>query len=308
MKKIITLLLLFCVFQVQSQTVKGLQKGKLVGAQFYAENEREKSRIEPIYEELFVFVKTQIGGMYLGDGFVESRLWNDTEYVEFPIDPNDPTLTKVDTFILYQRGYIINKPIIAKKNGKYGIIDEKGNVLVGFEHNTYLASMELIGYQNEIQKPLILLQKGSSYTLYDTKLNIILNESQFPKNFHSLNRKYEALQLMLFGDYLLINEGGILADSSVKVPAKKETVKGKVVVKEKAFSYSVYYYKGGNFNVLNLKTGSLLWPNAKPEVFITTFDKEGNVHFENLNPRNINSIFHYQNSSHKISPANIEFK
>lgn len=308
MKKFTAILLVLWVFQMQAQTAEGIQKGKWVGVQFYDDNERKVSQIAPIYDEIYVYVKTQIGGMYLGDGFIESRLWHDSEYIEVPIDPNDPTLTKVDTFIHHQRAYHVNKPIIAKKDGKYGILDEKGNVLLGFEHNSYLAGMDILGYQYAAQKPLVLLQKGNSQTLYDAKLNIILSEAQFPAYFQKLTRKEEALQLMLFGDYLLLNEGGIIADSVVKVPAKKETVKGKVVVKDKAFSYSVYYYKGGNFNVLNLKTGSMIWPTAKPEIFITAFDKEGNVHFENLNPRNINSIFHFQSSSHKINPASFEFK
>ncbi len=299
---------MLCVWQVQAQTVKCLQQGKLVGVQFYNDNDKEVNRIEPMYEEIHVYVKTQIGGMYLGDGYIESRVWHDSEFIEVPIDPNDPSLTRIDTFIHDQRAYHINKPIIAKKDGKYGILDEKGNVLLGFEHTSYIASMELIGYQNTAQKPLLLLQNGTKQTLYDAKLNIILSETQFPNNFQKLSRKEEALQLMLFGDYLLINEGGMIADSMVKVPAKKETVKGKVIVKEKAFSYSVYYYKGGNFNVLNMKTGLILWPNPKPEVSISIYDKDGNAHFENLNPRNIRSIFHYQSSNHNINPAKLEFK
>jgi hypothetical protein len=308
MKKFTAILMLLWVVQLQAQTVKGIQKGKLVGVIFYDANDKEVNRIEPAYEEIQVYVKTQIGGINLGVGFVESRYWHDSEYIEVPIDPNDPTLTRVDTFIHFQRAYHVNKPIIAKKDGKYGILNEKGNELVGLEHTSYFASMDLIGYQNDAQKPLLLMQNGNKLTLYDASLKVILTDAQLPNNFSKLSRKEEALALLLFGENLLINEGGLLVDSIIKVPAKKETVKGKVVIKEKAYSYPVYYYKGGKFNVLNLQTGALLWPESKADILITAFDENGKPHFENLNPRNIKSIILFQNSSHKINPASFEFK
>jgi hypothetical protein len=202
----------------------------------------------------------------------------------------------------------VGKPIIGKKDGKYGILNEKGNELLGLEHTSYFASMDLIGYQNDAQKPLLLMQNGNKLTLYDASLKVILTDAQLPNNFSKLSRKEEALALLLFGENLLINEGGLLVDSIIKVPAKKETVKGKVVIKEKAYSYPVYYYKGGKFNVLNLQTGALLWPESKADILITAFDENGKPHFENLNPRNINSIILFLNSSHKINPASFEFK
>jgi hypothetical protein len=308
MKKFTAILMLLWVVQLQAQMVKGVQKGKLVGVIFYDANDKEVNRIEPAYEEIQVYVKTQIGGINLGVGFVESRYWHDSEYIEVPIDPNDPTLTRVDTFIHFQRAYHVNKPIIAKKDGKYVIINEKGNELLGLEHTSYFASMDLIGYQNDAQKPLLLMQNGNKLTLYDASLKVILTDAQLPNNFSKLSRKEEALALLLFGENLLVNEGGLLVDSIIKVPAKKETVKGKVVIKEKAYSYPVYEYKGGKFNVLNLQTGALLWPESKADILITAFDENGKPHFENLNPRNINSIILFQNSSHKINPASFEFK
>jgi hypothetical protein len=308
MKKFTAILMLLWVVQLQAQTVKGIQKGKLVGVIFYDANDKEVNRIEPAYEEIQVYVKTQIGGINLGVGFVESRYWHDSEYIEVPIDPNDPTLTRVDTFIHFQRAYHVNKPIIAKKDGKYGIINQQGNTLLPFEYNDVLKALDLIGYQNDAQKPLLLMQNDNKLTLYDASLKVIITDAQLPNNFSKLSRKEEALALLLFGENLLVNEGGLLVDSIIKVPAKRETVKGKVVIKEKAYSYPVYYYKGGKFNVLNLQTGALLWPESKADILITAFDENGKPHFENLNPRNINSIILFQNSSHKINPASFEFK
>lgn len=309
MNKIIPLFLVFLVtWSAQSQTVQGLHKGKLTGAIFFDENGKESNRIEPIYEVLEVYVRNQIGGLYLGDGFIDSRNWMDSEYVEVPIDPNDLSRFRVDTFVNLQRAYYVGKPIIVKKDGKYGLINQQGNTLMALDYNSILPSIEIVGYQNANQKPLLLMQKGTQFTLYDASLTPIIKEIQFPNYFGKLSRKAEALELMLFGDYLLVNEGGILTDSIVKVPAKKETVKGKVVIKEKAYSYPVYYYKGGNFNVLNLKTGTLLWPVSKPDILITALDVDGKALFENLNPRNINSVFNYPSSRIKVNPNSFEFK
>jgi len=179
---------------------------------------------------------------------------------------------------------------------------------MAFEYSRILPSIELVGYQNAAQKPLLLMQKGTQYSLVDAGLTPIIKENQFPSYFDKLSRKAEALELMVFGDYLLVNEGGVLTDSIVKVPAKKKTVKGKLVIKEKAYSYPVYYYKGGNFNVLNLKTGTLLWPVSKADILITASDVDGKALFENLNPRNINSVFNYPSSRVKVNPSSFEFK
>jgi hypothetical protein len=309
MNKIIPLFLLFLVtWSAQSQTVQGLHKGKLTGAIFFDENGKETNRIEPIYEALEVYVSNQIGGIYLGEGYIESRNWMDSEFVEVPIDPNDLERIRVDTIVKLQRAYHVGKPIIGKKDGKYGLLSQQGNILMAFEYSRILPSIELVGYQNAAQKPLLLMQKGTQYSLVDAGLTPIIKENQFPSYFDKLSRKAEALELMVFGDYLLVNEGGVLTDSIVKVPAKKKTVKGKLVIKEKAYSYPVYYYKGGNFNVLNLKTGTLLWPVSKADILITASDVDGKALFENLNPRNINSVFNYPSSRVKVNPSSFEFK
>ena len=128
MKKLLTILLLLAAtISTQAQMVKGLQKGKLTGVIFLNDNGEELSRLEPIYEEVFVFARMKIGNLNLGDSYQESRNWIDSEFVEVPIDPNDFTKIRVDTFVNNTRVQIPNKPIIAKKDGKYGIIDQNGN-------------------------------------------------------------------------------------------------------------------------------------------------------------------------------------
>lgn len=311
MKKLLTLLLLLAAtISSQAQVVKGLQKGKLTGVIFLNDNGEEISRLEPIYEEVFVFTRLQIGNLNLGESYQESRNWIDSEYVEVPIDPNDFTKVRVDTFVNNTRAQIPNKPIIAKKDGKYGIIDQNGNEMLPFQFDSYIAlsSLSWNGLGSE-RKPLILFSRGNENIMIDAQLQPVINERQFPVYFHTLSRKDDALEICLFGEYMLLNMGGVIADTLIKVPAVKESKNGKMVVTEKAYSYPAYKYKGGKFNVIDLKTGQLLWKEPKQNITISFLDPDGKPYFESLNPRDIKSIFKYQeNLKNGITPAIIEFK
>jgi hypothetical protein len=107
---------------------------------------------------------------------------------------------------------------------------------------------------------------------------------------------------------LLVNEGGVLADSIIKVAAVKEQENGRTVIKEPAYTYSVYVYKKGKFNVLNLNTGEMLWPKGRNNIEIMLKDAAGNLYFESLNPRNPKSVTKYQeNLGLGINPAVVEF-
>lgn len=311
MKKLLAILLLLAAtLSTQAQMVKGLQKGKLTGVIFLNDNGQELSRLEPNYEEVYVFTRMQIGNVNLGDSYQESRNWIDSEYVEVPIDPNDPTKVRVDTFVNNTRVQIPNKPIIAKRGGLFGLIDQNGNELLPFQFNSFLDLKEIpwSGFGSD-RKPLILLTKGAENLMIDAQLQPVINERQFPAYFNGLSRKVDALELCFFGDYMLINNGGSIIDTLIKVPAVKESKNGKMVVTEKAYSYSAYKYKGGKFNVINLRTGEYLWKEEKTNITISFLDPEGKPYFESLNPRDMKSIFKYQeNLRIGITPAIIDFK
>jgi len=304
----------FCAFvliicNAQAQYVKKVQDGKFVGLSFLTDDSKEYKQLKGNYEDLAVFTRVTIGGVTIFNGYNSCNYLADTEYFEVPIDPNDPTKTRIDTMINESKSFDPTKPILAKKAGKWGFINEDGAVLMPYEYDSYLQHNN-DDFQNfdVNKKPFILLTKGTQSKLIDAQLQTIISESQFPAYFNGLKRKVDALELCFFGDYLLINEGGSIVDSLIKVPAVKEVVKGKTVVKIKAYSYSAYVYKGGMFNVLNLKTGSILWPVAKTNIQIKFKDQEGKEYYESLNPRVLKSIFKYQeNLGLNITPAQIEF-
>jgi hypothetical protein len=308
-KLLLTLFSVLLMLGLSAQTVEPIEKGNLFGVQFLNENGDKTQRIEPIYEDIMVYVKVKIGNLDLGSNYSPARYWHDTEYIEVPVDPNDPSKVETDTIISNYRYYHPGKLVLAKNNGKWGGLTESGNAILPFEYESF-AEYNWANWSNfgSDRLPVIFLTKGKEQTLIDAKGEVIIKPEQFPAYFSKLNRKIDALELSFFGDYLLFNEGGVLADSLIKVPAEKEVVKGKTVIKAPAYSYSVYTYKYGRFNVLNLKTGEKLWAEPKKNIEIKFKDPNNVELYESLNPRTLSSIKKYsENRGLGIAPSSIEF-
>jgi hypothetical protein len=301
--------ILFSVITASGQTVKTFKDGKLFGIQFIDSEDKVVKIIEPKYEDLAMMVKSRIGGVDLGQGYLSCRFWSDTEYMEVPIDPNDPTKVVVQMEVVDKKVYLPKKPIMAKLNGKWGLLNEEGIVLKPFEYDEML-DLNRFKWEGitEERLPLLLMNKGKEMYLSDAFDITIIKPQQFPTYFAGLKRKVDALELFYFGNYLLVNEGGVLADSIIKVAAVKEQENGRTVIKEPAYTYSVYVYKKGKFNVLNLNTGEMLWPKGRNNIEIMLKDAAGNLYFESLNPRNPKSVTKYQeNLGLGINPAVVEF-
>ncbi len=301
--------ILFFAFSVSGQTVKAFKEGSLYGVQFLDNEEKVIKIIRPQFEDLAMMVKTRIGGVDLGEGYLSCRFWSDTEFIEVPIDPNDPEKVVVQLEVNDRKIYLPKKPIMAKLNGKWGLINEEGLLLKPHVYDEIidLSKNKWEGITEE-RLPLLLLSNGKELSLIDALDITIIKPQQFPPYFGGLKRKADAIELCYFGNYLLINEGGVLADSIIKVPAVKVQENGKTVVKEPAYSYSIYVYKKGKFNVLNLNTGNMLWEKSRNNVEITLKDGEGNPYFESLNPRIPKSVGKYQeNLRLGINPAVVEF-
>jgi hypothetical protein len=303
------LLLSLVTFSASGQTVKVLQEGNLFGVQFLDREDRVVKIIQPVYEDVAMYVKTQIGGVDLGKGYLSCRFWSDTEYVEVPIDPNDPEKVVVEVIVNDKKAYIENRPIMVKQKGKWGLIKEDGSVIRPIEYND-MKDMQGFKWEGitEERLPLMLLQKDKELTLIDAFDIPVIAPQWFPPYMAGLKRKVDAMELFYFGNYLLVNEGGTMADTLIKVPAVKAKENGKMVVKEPAYSYEVYIYKRGKFNVINLATGKKLWEKSKTNLEIVFKDNAGNPYFESLNPRIPKSVNAYQsNIGLGITPAQIEF-
>jgi hypothetical protein len=300
---------LFSLFSASGQTVKAFKDGTFFGIQFIDSEDKVVKIIEPKYEDLAMMVKSRIGGVDLGQGYLSCRFWSDTEYMEVPIDPNDPTKVVVQIDVVDKKVYLPKKPIMAKLNGKWGLLNEEGIILKPFEYDEML-DLNRFKWEGmtEERLPLLLLTKGKEISLIDAYDISVIESRRFPPYISNLKRKADALELCYFGNYLLINEGGAIADSIIKVPAVKAQEKGKTIIKEPAYSYGVYVYKKGKFNVLKLNTGEMLWPKGRNNIEITLRDAAGNPYFEALNPRSPKSVTKYQeNLGLGISPAVVEF-
>jgi hypothetical protein len=300
---------LFFAFYVSGQTVKAFKEGQLYGIQFLDTDDRVVKIIRPQFEDLAMMVKTRIGGVDLGEGYLSCRFWCDTEFIEVPIDPNDPEKVVVHLEVNDKKIYLPKKPIMAKLNGKWGLINEEGLLLKSHEYDEMLdlSNAKWEGITEE-RLPLLLLTKGKEMSLIDALDITLIKPQQFPSYMAGLKRKADALELCYFGNFLLINEGGVLFDSIIKVPAVKVQEKGKTVIKEPAYSYGIYVYKKGKFNVLNLNTGERLWTQSRNNVEILLKDGEGKPYFEALNPRIPKSVSKYQeNLRLGITPALVEF-
>lgn len=308
-KLLLTFLSALLLLSLSAQTVEPIENGKLFGVQFLNENGNKIQRIEPTYEDIMVYVKNRIGNFDLGNSFTPARFWHDTEFIEVPIDPNDPSKVETDTIVSNFRYYHPGKLVMAKMNGKWGGLSESGSTIIPFEYESF-AEYNWANWSNfgSERLPVIFLTKGKEQTLIDAKGEVVIRPEQFPPYFSNLSRKIDALEISFFGDFLLINEGGVLADSLIKVPAEKEVVKGKTIIKAPSHTFSVYTYKYGRFNVLNLKTGDKLWAEPKKNIEIKFKDPNNVELYESLNPRSLPSIEKYStNRGLGITPTSIEF-
>ena len=310
MKNLCVFLFLVIGFHVQAQKLKTTYKENLVGFNYYNDDEVYLSSLAPNYQDLYAFVKTSLGDVFINTFYGNCRELCDTEFIDVSKDPNDPSLTKTDTIPYCYKTYFPDKPILAKQNNKWGLINHQGKILLPlhFDEVSFISKDCYSRHNNRF-----LFKKGETYTLMDDENNLLIDASQFPQYFNQLKRKEQALQISLFGNYLLVCEGGILADTFEIVINSdvKKTKSGYIETKRKSSKNNYYYYKGGKFNVINLSTGEFIWAEPKSNIEVSFTDNKNNKTFENLNPRNLQSIILYNYNmyakGHENLPITINF-
>lgn len=307
--KIITSVLFFISLIGSSfaQNVKPIKEGNLYGLEILDQQNFPVSKIRPLYDELEIFSKLSIGGVSLGTSYVNTRMWNDTEFIEVPIDPNDLSLTKTDTFVKDIRLMVEGTNVLAKKAGKWGLLNQVGEVLIPFEFDKfdYIRSTALV--QTEpASSPYLIAFKEGKFSIYNQKGTLILGQELIPNHFQQrpAQETLDMLEFSYFGDYIIIPEGAVLVDSLIKVPAKKQN--NKIIAQ--AYSYHVYFYRGGNLNVWQASTGKMLFEKAPKNLEIHFQDINGTDYYEPLNVRNNKSILTFlENNSNKLVPQKITF-
>ena len=311
-KRVLFYLLIASSLFGSSQSVQIIKQGNLFGISLRNENADEIKRIEPAYEELYIYTKSSFGGMSLGEMYLSSKLWNDTEFVETPIDPNDLSRTKIDTFITDARAHIPGKLIIAKRAGKWGLINFNGEEVSAFDKDEIypMRSKAIVGLK-AADAPYLVFIKNEVIHIVNQGGEILADEKTLPKYFNKRSKDVllDGLEISYFGDYLLVNQGGTLFDTLINVPAVKKTVKGKTKIVMQAYKYANFCYRGGNFNVWQYSTQSYLFPTWQKNIDIILQDVAGNNFFEALDVRNYNSIFKFQtNNQMALVPGKILFQ
>ena len=311
-KRVLFYLLLASSLLGSSQSVQIIKQGNLFGISLRNENADEIKRIEPAYEELYIYTKSSFGGMSLGEMYLSSKLWNDTEFIETPIDPNDLSRTKIDTFITDARAHIPGKLIIAKRAGKWGLINFNGEEISAFDKDEIypMRSKAIVGLK-AADAPYLVFIKNEVIHIVNQGGEILADEKTLPKYFNKRSKDVllDGLEISYFGDYLLVNQGGTLFDTLINVPAVKKTVKGKTKIVMQAYKYANFCYRGGNFNVWQYSTQSYLFPTWQKNIDIILQDVAGNNFFEALDVRNYNSIFKFQtNNQMALVPGKILFQ
>lgn len=293
----------------QAQYVKALWKDNLIGLHVVNDAGAEIKRLEPAYEDIEVYTRARFSTF--GEMYINVQFFNDTEFIENPIDPSDYTRTKIDTIVSDSKLYFPGKLVLAKKAGKYGLITMDGEEKAPFNFDAiYPLNAKSMQMVNQQLSPFFLAAEKGKLQILDQTGKFLVPDEKIPAYFKNRNKDLciDALEISYFGDYFLVNEGGTLFDTIIKVPAVKKVVNGKTKIVTPAYQYSQFWYKGGKFNVWQFSTNSWVFPEAHKNVEIYFQDDKGNNYFESLNVRSLNSIYKFQeNSKLGLVPAKISF-
>ena len=269
MKNLLTLALLFSSLYGFSQNKIRLDyKNNRVGYTVWDDNSKVIYQIEPAYDYLAVYAEFGFAGIFLGEMYYDIKMCCDTEFIEVPIDPDDPTRTRVDTIITDQRKVVPHKLMMAKKNQVWGLLNLDGTEAMPFVYD----SISILQNQHASENgPLFVLYKNKRIAIANQKRETVLSSELYQQYYPKLSPKEQValLNIALFNDQLIVQQGGKFIDTTIFVKAttsyvKIKGVKQKQKVYQAAFRYDEFFFRGGKYNVLNLKQNTLLfgvWQN-----------------------------------------------
>ncbi|MDP1725368.1 MAG: hypothetical protein Q8M15_01190 [Bacteroidota bacterium] len=269
MKQLFILVFLSSAFLSQAQhRVRLDTHNNKVGYTIWDDKDQIVFKIEPNFEYIAVNVESRIGNIYLGEMYYDLKMCCDTEYIEVPIDPNNPMIVRVDTIITDQKTIVPNTLIIAKKNGNWGLLNLDGSEAMPFIYDTISTLSNPHASKNG---PLFLLVRHHRVSVLSQKRDTVLSEEIYRQYYPGLSvrEQMHLLEIALFNDYLIVQQSGSFIDTTIHVKAKTsyvsiKGVKRKQMVYSPEQNYSEYFFRGGKFNVLILKDNHLLlgkWHN-----------------------------------------------
>ncbi|MCF8255235.1 MAG: WG repeat-containing protein [Bacteroidia bacterium] len=263
MKHLLSLTLVLFTITANSQNVVRIdQKGGKFGYSVFDKKDDLQFKVEPIYDYVAVPVEAKIGDIFLGEFYYDIKLCCDTEYMEVPIDFNDPTKTIVDTIVIDKKPLKENWLVMAKKGNSWGLIDLKGNVVLAFNYDSISVLNNRHASENS---PLLVLHKNNRISLVNQKAELVLQSEVFEKYYPKLTVKEQVavLEIAMFNNQLLIQKGGRFRET---------------------------HFEGGEFNVLIIKQNNTLFGKWQSKLLlrITALEEKGEP--VSINPQNDRSV------------------
>jgi len=230
--------------------------------------------IPPVYDLLYVpATGVATNKLAMGSLYLSVKNWVDTDFVETPTDPNDPTITKIDTIVNFDKLVEIRKTIIAYKENKCGLIDFSGNVKAPLEYdsikvfdgNYYLLDRE------RADQPYMLLYKSGNFSVCDNQGKMLIPADFSPILNLKLSAaaKLKVLEFGFFDKFIIVGDGAQVLTQTfydttfVKVKTAKGLKNQKLIS-----SYEYTYLAGGKYNFYDITLSNYSSPKWCREIVI----------------------------------------
>jgi hypothetical protein len=290
MKFNLLFLLLFISIASNAQRMKLLQSDNKFGFETTDKKGKKEFRVVPQYSNLWVYTKVRPGGFDLGNSYIDALHWVDSEFVEVPMNIDDPSKTRVDTITIEWKGYYPENLILAQKEGKWGIIKANGEIVRPFEFDSILFFPHSFGSENG---PLLVPFKDDKLSVINQKNETTLSaETMFKYYPYKGNKQFKALEIAFFNDMLLIQNPNTfeLKIETVKATGKSIDESNDINAYSYGYTYTSGIFKRGNFNVLLTKQNKLLFAQPQNQVWVQFYSKKDKKIKVNLDVCTLSSI------------------
>lgn len=234
-------------------------EGGKVGYTIANEKDEVLYQIKPDYDFLSFYVRVELGGLFLSAFYYDLSHCCDTEFVDIPVNPDNPTITVTDTFVLFFKPLVPEKLVIAKKNNKWGLLKISDEIAYPFEFD----SIGILYNKSASKDGLVFLcYSKAGITVLNQSAKIVLSPAQIQQYYPLMTKDLipELLKIALLDEQLVVQKEGQFVSKTIFVPDRFRNVEigGKTIaVPVKAYNYQENYFKGGKFNVFNPKTNTL---------------------------------------------------
>lgn len=211
-------------------------------------------QIEPIYDFLSFPKQPNLNNKIEIEEYIDNITWSDTSYILFYPDDKDPTLIMDSIVVSLTKKIDIHKKIIAKKNGKWGLLNANGTIALPFLCDSISIFQNKIGSSNG---PLFKTVTNKNLYILNQNNDTILNNALLRKYYPELSylALLNLLEIALYDNHLVIQKEGVFVDSIIHYPQSSyiNYLNEKVIVDP--INDESYFFKGGKYNIVSIKSG-----------------------------------------------------